>query len=117
MDSDDDAPRELVKDMLLAHRGQDNPISSREINEVIEVDTVGSFPRTRALVRKVLFEDGIPIASGNNGYYVIETEAELTAYIENLDSRIGNIAERRYAIRQAAQSWDESNPADDTDLL
>lgn len=103
-----------MKDLLLAHRGHENPISAREINEVIEVDTVGSFPRTRELVRELLFEEEIPVAGGNAGYYIVETEAELTEYIENLDSRIGNIAERRYAIRRAAQGWDAFGEEEDT---
>lgn len=114
MEGDNKTDREVVKDLLLAHRGQENPISAREINEVIEVDTVGSFPRTRELVRELLFEEKIPVAGGNAGYYVVETKAELTAYLENLDSRMGKIAERRYAIRRAAQGWDAFGEEDDT---
>ncbi|APX00229.1 hypothetical protein CHINAEXTREME_20690 (plasmid) [Halobiforma lacisalsi AJ5] len=80
---------ETVKELLLEHRGRDNPISSREINEVIEVDSVGSFPKTRKYVRQVLYEEEIPVASGSNGYYVIEDQDELEEEISSIDRRIG----------------------------
>lgn len=114
MVEDNKTNREVVKELLLAHHGSENPISAREINEVIEVDTVGSFPRTRALVRELLFEEEIPVAGGGAGYYIVKTEDELTEYIESLDSRIGNIAERRVAIRRAAQGWDAFGEDGDT---
>lgn len=117
MTGDNKTQREEVKELLLAHHGRENPISAREINDVIEVDTVGSFPRTRELVRDVLFEEQVPVVSGSNGYYVVETADELSTYIESLDSRIGNIAERRYAIRRAAHAWDAFGEEEDTDLL
>lgn len=116
MEDGDEYTRARVKELLLAHEGSVNPISAREINEVIDVDTVDSFPRTRELVREVLFEERIPIVSGNDGYYIVETEDELAAYLANLDGRIGNIAERRYTIRRAAQEWADFGAGEDTDL-
>jgi hypothetical protein len=106
--------RERVKELLLAHRGADNPITSREINDEIDEDTVGSFPETRMLVRDIIVEDGIPIASSNDGYYVVETEQELFEYIDNLDSRILSIADRKAAVLSAADDWsDRIDTSDD----
>ncbi|MGB9932890.1 hypothetical protein [Haloarcula amylolytica] len=113
----DDA-RELVKELLLDHRGADNPISSREISEHLEAQEVGSFPKTRMLVRDIMLEEQIPIASSNNGYYVIETEEELQDYIDQLESRILGISERKFEVRRAANEWDgEIETDDDLDLL
>jgi hypothetical protein len=117
MVSDNDV-KGIVKDIILNHRGSDNPISSREINEEIGVDNIGSFPSTRAIVRELVLEDQIPIASSNQGYYVVETEDEIAEYIDNLSARIDSIAERRFAIQRAAKKWDEPiESSEDEDLL
>ena len=114
----DEDVKERVRDIILDHRGSENPISSREINDEIGVDSIGSFPSTRAIIRELVLENQIPIASSNQGYYVIETEDELAEYIENLSTRIDSIAERRFAIQRAAKEWDESiESSEDEDLL
>lgn len=110
--------KERVREILLNHRGADNPVSSREINDEIGVDSIGSFPSTRAIIRELVLDDKIPIASSNQGYYVVETEDELAEYIENLSTRIDSIAERRFAIQRAAKEWDEPiKSSEDEDLL
>lgn len=114
----DPSPKEQVKNILLDHRGKDNQISSRDLNDQIGVDSVGSFPSTRAIIRELVLEDQIPVASGNNGYYIIETEEELAEYVAQLDSRISSIAERRFAIKHAARNWGGGiTPSDDEDIL
>lgn len=100
--ADDDSDIQRVVSILEEHRGKDNAISSREINERIDADNVGSFPRTREIVREILERELLPIASGNDGYYVIETREELEEEIESINRRIGNIAERRVHVRRAA---------------
>ena len=116
--SEDAAVKERAKDLLLDHQGADNPITSRELNEKLDLDNVGSFPSTRALVREIVIEDQIPIAGTNQGYFVIETEAELSEYLDNLNSRIESIIERRFAVRLAAKGWHEDiETSADEDLL
>ncbi len=112
------SPREVVRDILMDHRGSDNPITSREINEKIQQDSVGSFPETRQIIREVMIEEQIPIAAGSQGYYVIESEEELSEYIENLDNRVLSITARKQAVLRAANDWeDRIETSDDEDLL
>lgn len=100
------------------HRGSDDPITAREINEVIQEDSVGSFPGTRQIIREIMIEDQIPIAAGNQGYYVIESEEELSEYINNLDERVLSIVGRKQAVLRAANDWeDRIETSDDEDLL
>ncbi|AXG06554.1 hypothetical protein DU500_09020 [Haloplanus rubicundus] len=115
--SGSDEVREQVKELLLDHRGADDPITSREINEQVDLDNVGSFPSTRAVVRDIVMEDHIPVAGGSNGYYVIQEEDELDAYVERLESRVMNITERKFAVQRAVLEWDEDIVEDDGDLL
>lgn len=111
-------PRELVKDILLDHRGEANAISAREISERLNENEVGSFPKTRMIVRDIMLEDQIPIASTNKGYYVVETEGELRDYVDQLEQRILGISERKFAVQRAANEWDgEIETDEDLDLL
>jgi hypothetical protein len=113
-----ESARDRVKELLLEHRGADDPISSREISETLEKDEVGSFPSTRMLIREIMLEDEIPIASGNQGYFVIETETELQSYLDQLENRILGISERKFAVQKAANQWDgEIETDEDLDLL
>lgn len=109
--------REQVKDLLLDHQGASDPITSREINREVGLDNVGSFPSTRAVIREIVLEDQIPIAASSNGYYVLEEADELEAYLDNLESRIMGLTERRLAIKRAVQEWDDDIVDDDSDLL
>jgi len=110
--------RSRVKEILLEHKGSDDAISSREISNQLDKDEVGSFPETRMLIRDIMLEDQIPIASSNSGYYVIETEEELRDYVDQLEQRILGMSERKFAVQRAANVWDgEIETDDDLDLL
>lgn len=109
---------EQVKELLLEHRGKGNEISAREIDGVVDLDNVGSFPNTRACIRDIIMRDGIPVIGGGNGYYVAETEQEIHAAIATLDSRIIKTTERKVGLRQAARDWDgEIESDEDLDIL
>ncbi|NLV10693.1 hypothetical protein ACAH01_08760 [Halomicrobium sp. HM KBTZ05] len=109
---------ERVKALLLEHKGKGNEISSREINEQVELDTVGSFPQTRECVRDVMLRERIPIIGGGNGYYVAQEEQEVKDAIETLESRILNTTERKMLLQRAAQEWaDDIETDDDLDIL
>lgn len=107
-----------VKQLLLDHRGKGNEISSREINDVVGLDNVESFPQTRGCVRDVLERERIPIVGGGNGFYVAETEEEVASALGTLESRIINTAERKMLLKRAARGWeDELVPDDESDVF
>lgn len=109
--------KEQVKEILLEHHGADNPVTSREINERLDLDNVGSFPTTRSVIREILMVDGVPVASNSNGYYIIETDEELENYVDRLGERINNIAERKYGVLAAADEWDSTTNAEIEDFV
>lgn len=64
----DDA-KKRAKQIIQEHVGADDPITSRELSDKLSnADEVGSFPETRSLIREIVVEDRIPIASSGNGY-------------------------------------------------
>jgi hypothetical protein len=113
-----EAEYEQVKELLLNHRGKGNEISSREINDQVVLDDVGSFPQTRKCVRDIMEQEGIPVIGGGNGYYVAETEEEIESALSTLESRIINTTERKMFLKRAARNWeDQIVPSDDSDIL
>ena len=109
---------EQVRELLLEHKGKGNEISSREINEVVGLDSVGSFPQTRKCVRDVMLQERIPVIGGGNGYYVAETEEEVKNALDTLESRILNTTERKMLLQRAAQEWSEDIEGnEDLDIL
>lgn len=97
--------REQIREMLLEHRGSDDPISSREISDELGIDEVESFPVTRGLIKEIVEKDNVPVAGSSQGYFVIETEDELEDYFETLDARAMNIVQRKYLVKEAAEQW------------
>lgn len=109
---------EQVKEMLLNHRGKGNEITAREINEVVGLDNVGSFPQTRECIRDIILQERIPAIGGGNGFYIAESEEELKDALETLESRIINTTERKMLLQRAAEEWsDEIETDDDLDVL
>lgn len=102
-----DEDYERAKELLLEHRGRGNEIPSRELNEILELDSVGSFPQTRELVKDIMYQERIPIIGGGNGYYIAETQEEVDDYLETLESRITGNAERKMALQRAVEEWDD----------
>lgn len=109
---------EQALEILLQHQGKGNEITSRELNSELNLDTVGSFPQTRTLIRDIMFEERIPIIGGGNGYYVAKTEQEVQDALDTLESRITNTAERRMVLQRAAEDWrDDLETSDDLDVV
>lgn len=113
----EDEAKDRVKELLLEHEGSDDPITSREINEEINLDNLGSFPSTRAVIRELVLEDQLPIAATSQGYFIIQDENELSEYVDQLESRVMNITERKFAVQRAALNWDEGFADEDDDIL
>lgn len=107
-----------VQQILEEHRGKDNAIVSADLIDAIEIDDAEGNPRIREIIRELITEDQIPIASYNRGYFIIETEDELNEYLEHLDARIRGHVMRRVLVQRAAEDWDEPiEESDDLDLL
>lgn len=92
-----------VAEILVEHRGQDNPITSGEIAGRTGLDTLDSTPRTRGVIRRLECEHDFPVASGGTGYYLIEEHGEVRDYLQNLESRKQGIKKRQEAVKDAVE--------------
>ena len=92
----------------LADRGRDDAITSAELAEWLDIDDGEASPTTRKAVRALLTERGVPIRSGNVGYWVCQSEAEAEEYVADLEGRIEGIEQRLTAFREAWRSWNRA---------
>lgn len=107
-----------VRDILTEHRGKDNAITSTDLLEMVDMEDAEGNPRIREVITELIFEDEVPIASYNKGYFLIEAEEELDEYLEHLEKRIMGHTERKLVIRRAAEEWDGPiEESEDLDLL
>lgn len=89
----------------LAERGRDDAITAAEIGETVGIDDGEASPATREAIRALLTERGVPIRSGNVGYWVCQSEAEAEEYRADLRSRIEGIEQRLTAFETAWREW------------
>lgn len=88
-----------VRDILVAHAGAKNAISSAEIADLIDVQEDDTKVRTRDIILKCIDAFNLPVASCARGYFMIQSEEEFREYIDNLDRRIGGIEKRKDLVR------------------
>ena len=90
----------LLNCLKRRHRGRANAVKSPELEARFGI-TGGAL---RALVND-LRRGEHPICSDENGYYYAVNEAELTATIRQLNSRIGKMAMARNGLVRAAARY------------
>lgn len=59
----------------------------------------------RNIIRNLIKNHHVPIASGGKGFYIIETDEEADRYEASLMSRVGKIVDRYKHFRMARQTW------------
>jgi hypothetical protein len=93
-----------VEDLLRdGHTGKGNAITSGAIAEALdEPEGHDTNPNVRDAVRE-LTHVGVPIASCNRGYYVMDDPGEVDDYVQDLRSRADSIQERAEAVESAAR--------------
>ena len=95
---------DAAEELIMAHPGKRNAISSKEISEELGgLDTLDSTPATRKVMRRLIKKRGVLVGACSKGYFLIETQDELNDYLDNLAHREGQIRERREALRRLAE--------------
>jgi hypothetical protein len=89
---------DAIRKIILEHKGKNNPVKSSEIRKELKIpdnDTSGS---TRALITKLILDEGMPIAAYGKGYFYIENQQELADYMAYLQDRITNTTNRMVTV-------------------
>lgn len=91
---------EKIRDILLLHKGKNNPITSAKIASMIDIIEDDTHAQTRALILKCAETYKLPLAANTRGYYLISNRQEYDEYMANLDSRSAGIEERKRIITE-----------------
>lgn len=101
---------EQIKNILMQHRGKSNAITSREIAVIVGINYEDdTHAKTRVMILEAAKKYKLPLAAYGDGYYLVETEEEFNEYMENLDSRIEGIEERKKLITENYNLRKEQN--------
>ena len=92
----------------LADRSRDEAITAAELAERCDIDDGEASPTTRKAVRALLTERGVPIRSGNVGYWICQSEDEADEYPADLEGRIEGIEQRLMAFQSAWRNWNRA---------
>jgi hypothetical protein len=96
-----------ILNVLLQHRGEANSIRSYQIGREARVyDRDPTSYKVRACIRE-LIDEGVPIGSGPDGYYIMATTTELQLNIAALSSRISSMTRRRDNLIKAFNEFEE----------
>lgn len=99
---------EQIRDILITHEGKGNPITSGQIAQTIGIVENATYAKTRALILQCAAHYALPLAAGNQGYYLITNSTEFDEYIANLNSRIAGIEERKQVITKNFERWNNN---------
>ncbi|SIS00168.1 hypothetical protein SAMN05421858_5101 [Haladaptatus litoreus] len=101
---------DAVWSVLKDHVGEENAITSGEISDILGgMDELDSTPQTRKCVRALIHKRNIPIGSGHNGYWVMESEDELEDTIAQLTRRKQGITARQEKLVEGFAYWQEGD--------
>lgn len=98
---------EQIKDILHQHKGKKNRITASAIAAEIGIVENATHAKTRALILECAKAHKLPLAADTKGYYLITSKKEYDDYIENLNSRIAGIEERKRIITKNYEEWED----------
>jgi hypothetical protein len=109
---------ELLDDVEAILRDEatpDDPVTSGEISDRLDLDDGDSNPRAREAIRILTDERELPIAGTSTGYFMMTERSELEAYKENLDARIAGMEERKRSAEDAFEKMLERRAGEGSD--
>jgi len=89
----------------LRGRTKADAIQSGDLADAVDIDDSEGNPKTREAIRILIEERGLPVASANCGYWLLESRDQLDEYVETLEGRIAGIQER---IDMVAENYEEA---------
>jgi len=92
---------------ILRGRGREDAITSAELSDRLSLDDGEASPKAREAVGILRVERGLPVRSGNVGYWVCQSEEEAEEYLANLQGRIAGIEE---TMREFDEAWENYEP-------
>ncbi len=87
-------------------RGKENTMKSGALMNSMGFKAGGTNEKLRSAAKVLLREEGMPLISGNSGFYMAQTKDELYEYLQNLKARRKGIEENENAVRDIMAKWE-----------
>lgn len=87
---------------ILKYTTEEEPMNVRLLAALLGIAESGSCPRTRKHILWAL-EEGVPIASNSDGYFMLQNAKQAQVYMNKLTSRMIAIAGRIEKVYNAAR--------------
>lgn len=96
---------EKIKNVLLAHCGTENAITSKQISKIMGFPMEDTQSVSRKEIWKTAEEYHLPVIScGNKGFCIAENEEEIKAFNDNRDKRVAGIRKNQDMVNK---NWKE----------
>ena len=94
-----------LKEILLQHKGKANAITSKEISRKMGFPMEDTQSVSRKAIWKTAKHFGLPLISRNKGYFIAETDDEITEYKSSIQNRIDGMEETRKRAIKNYKEW------------
>lgn len=98
--------------MSILQRGKQNAIHAVDLAIGLGYNPSPNQEDTRALIRYAI-ENGELIGSNNNGYWILDSVAEVDEVLDSLEGRAQGVCDRRNNIKD---HWNATHPHNNTSL-
>ncbi len=88
-------------------QGKENAMKSGALMNSMGFKAGGTNEKLRSAAKVLLREEGMPLISGNSGFYMAQTKDELYEYLQNLKARRKGIEENENAVRDIMDKWEQ----------
>ena len=96
---------QIIKNILLSHRGRSNAITSKRISAKMGFPMEDTQSVSRKEIWKTADEYGLPLISCNKGYFIAQTDEEMAEFNENYEKRIRGIRKKQEMANKYYKEW------------
>lgn len=93
----------------------DQAITAAELADIHNIDDANGNPKVREGLKFLQSERGIPLVADHDGNYIPVEWSEVERKLDELDSRIQGIEERKADLKRAYEAWDHERTHDSDD--
>ena len=96
---------EEIKDILIQHQGKKNAITSKQISKAMGFPMEDTQSVSRQAIWATAEEFGLPLISCSKGYFIAQTDEEITAYNDNYEKRINGMKKTQEMANKNYTRW------------
>ena len=98
-----------IKDILLAHQGTDNAITSKGISSMLGLPTEDDTQfASRTIIWETASRYNLPVVAHGKGYFIATSPDEIASYNANIQRRIAGMQKTRDMVNKNFANWEKT---------